>query len=362
MQLKTFLITSILFASYTTCIGQDLDGSFYKDRKQVIVVRKGMDPKLYAAKLAANTPTQQYKGIPLAIDTTYFGSKVDYISNYTQKYLKSHNRTLTTVQERAEKVFPLIDSILGTYNVPKELKYLAVIESALNNHARSRVGAVGPWQFMSYTGREMGLVIRGNRDDRKNWSRSTNAAAKYLIKLYEELDDWLLVIAAYNSGPGPVRKAIRRTGSTNFWDIKRYLPRETQGHVLAFVATSTIFEKLDHYIGSSIPAELSYVKPPTKESLIQERIAKSPFSEEELRNMAIVRISTPIHLEVLAKELGVDSKLLKDWNEDYDLFEYNTYPSDQYGLRIPKDKLSKFLERKNFLEKRSEDVYAELDM
>ncbi len=361
MQLKTFLITSALFASYISCIGQDLDASFYKQRKEVIVVRKGIDPKLYAANLEANKP-KEYKHIPLAIDTSYFGTKVDYISNYTEKYLKSHNRTLTTVQERGENVFPMIDSILGTYNVPKELKYLAVIESALNNHARSRVGAVGPWQFMSYTGREMGLVIRGSRDDRKHWGRSTNAAAKYLIRLYEELDDWLLVIAAYNSGPGPVRKAVKRTGSTNFWDIKRYLPRETQGHVLAFVATATIFEKLDHYIGSNIPSVISYVKPPTKESIIKERIEKSPFTEDELKNMAIVRISTPIHLEVMAQELGVDSKILKDWNEDYELFEYNTYPSEEYKLRLPKDKVSKFLKSKNYLEKRSQDVYAELGL
>src|SRR5690606_26251905 len=115
-----------------------------------------------------------------------------------------------------------------------ELKYLAVIESALNNKAVSRVGAVGPWQFMAPTARMMGLNVSSKRDERTDWTKSTIAAAKYLSILYDQLNDWLLVVAAYNSGPAPVLRAINRTGSNSFWDIKPFLPRETQGHVLAF--------------------------------------------------------------------------------------------------------------------------------
>lgn len=350
-------IFTILLASYlNTAVGQDLDESFYNIKQDTLSVRKGNREQLLAAN-AANKP-KAYKHIPYAIDTTYFGSQVNYITKYTEKYLRSHNRTLSTVQERSLAVFPLIDSIMVLNKIPKQLKYLAVIESALNNHARSRVGAVGPWQFMSYTGREMGLIVNGKRDDRKDWTKSTNAAAKYLMELYEDLDDWLLVIAAYNSGPRPVKRAIARTGSTNFWDIKPYLPRETQGHVLAFVATATIFEKLDYYIGEEIPDNVSYTKPKIKKEPGKPK-PKLRFSEEELKQMIIVKIKEPIYLELLCTELDIDQKTMDHWNYDYELFEYNTYSTDYYNLRIPRDKMNDFFAKKVVLENLSKKIYSD---
>src|SRR5690606_27997247 len=95
----------------------------------------------------------------------------------------------------------------------------------------------------------MGLKVGKGKDERTDWTKATTAAAKYLTWLYGELDDWLLVVAAYNCGPSPVQRAIKRTGSANFWDIKPYLPRETQGHVLAFIATASIFEHMNGFIG-----------------------------------------------------------------------------------------------------------------
>jgi membrane-bound lytic murein transglycosylase D len=353
------LIPVLLFATYGTSLSQDLDNSFYKYKSDTIVIRKGVDPKVYAASLEAAKP-KSYKHVPYAIDTAYFGSQVKFITGYTEKYLKSHNRTLTTVRERSQKVFPLIDAVLEENKLPKELKYLAVIESALNNTARSRVGAVGPWQFMSYTGKEMGLVVNKNRDDRKDWLRSTNAACKYMMELYEELDDWLLVIAAYNSGPRPVLRAIQRTGSRNFWDLKPYLPRETQGHVLAFVATATIFEKLPYYIGEDIPDEISYVRP--VKAAEKPKVKKSMFTDEELKSMAIVRISEPLYPQLLAQELEIELQLLQRWNLDYELFEYNTYSEETYNLRIPKDKLDAFFAKKVSMENRSRKIYANQSM
>lgn len=353
------LLPVIMFTTFGTLLSQDLDNSFYKYKSDTIIIRKGIDPKVYAANLEAAKP-KTYKHVPYAIDTAYFGKKVDYITGYTEKYLRSHNRTLTTVRERSQKVFPLIDAVLEENKLPKELKYLAVIESALNNQARSRVGAVGPWQFMSYTGREMGLVVNKNRDDRKDWARSTKAASKYMMELYEELEDWLLVIAAYNSGPRPVLRAIQRTGSRNFWDLKPYLPRETQGHVLAFVATATIFEKLPYYIGEDIPDEISYVKP--SKATEKPKVKKSMFTDEELKTMAIVRIAEPLYPELLAQELEIDLQLLQRWNLDYELFEYNTYSEETYNLRIPKDKLDAFFAKKVSLESRSRKIYADQSM
>lgn len=356
---RCLLLLVALCSGALNVTAQNIDSSFYSVKSDTIILRKGIDPGVYAATMNALKPNA-YKHVPYATDSLYFKDQVGYITDYTEKYLRSHHRTITTVKERSLKVFPLIDSILAMKRLPKELKYLAVIESALNNHARSRVGAVGPWQFMSYTGREMGLVVNSRRDDRKHWGRSTEAATKYLMKLYEDLDDWLLVIAAYNSGPRPVLRAINRTGSTNFWDIKKYLPRETQGHVLAFIATATIYEKLDYYIGAELPDNISYTKPVVKEE--KKKPQPSRFTKEELEQMAIVRISEPIYLELLANELGVDVKILYDWNFDYELYEYSTYSSDTYNLRIPKDKLDTFFAKKNVLDKRSKDIYANQQM
>lgn len=350
-----FIFTILLVYYSNQSRSQELDDSFYNIKTDTLYVRKGNKAQLLAAN-AVNKP-KTYKHIPFAIDTSYFGNKVEYIANYTEKYLRSHNRTLTTVQERSLAVFPLIDSIMDSNKIPKELKYLAVIESALNNHARSRVGAVGPWQFMSYTGREMGLVVNSRRDDRKNWTKSTTAAAKYLMELYEDLDDWLLVIAAYNSGPRPVKRAISRTGSHNFWDIKPYLPRETQGHVLAFVATATIFEKLNYYIGEPIPDNISYTKPIVEKEPSKPK-PKIRFSDDELKQMVIVKLTEPIYLELMAAELKTDLKTLQHWNYDYELFEYSTYSTDYYNLRIPKDKMDLFFAKKPALEKRSQKIYA----
>ncbi len=357
------LIILIGAISLGTCTfaQKGIDSSIYKFNSDTFSIRRGIEPAKML--LAANLPEflpKNYKHVPLALDTVYFGEKLSDITTYTEKYLKSHNRTLTTVQQRAEKVFPMVDGVLEENRLPKELKYLAVIESALNNHARSRVGAVGPWQFMSYTGREMGLVVNSRRDDRKDWIKSTYAAVKYLKELYEDLDDWLLVIAAYNSGPRPVLRAINRTGSTNFWDIKPYLPRETQNHVLAFVATATIFEKLDHYIGSDIPDDISYVKP--KAIIPSSTPSKVNFSTEELKNMAIVRISEPISFELMAQELGIDVDLLRRWNGDYQKFEFKNYKAKEFSLRIPKDSLDKFIEQKNALTQRSKDIYSSQNM
>jgi membrane-bound lytic murein transglycosylase D len=258
-----------------------------------------------------------------------------------------------------------MDNVLAKHDIPKELKYLAVIESALNNNAVSRVGAVGPWQFMASTARMMGLKVSGKKDERRDFYKSTNAAAKYLAYLYDQLNDWLLVVAAYNSGPAPVHRAIARTGSNSFWDIKKHLPKETQGHVLAFIATATIFENMTKFIGSrDLPDDISFTK---EEVLAADKKAavkkpKLTFSEDELKNMAIVRLSEPLSEELMVKELGLDKRTHDKWNPDYELYEMGTYATEFYSLRIPKDKLDSFIEKKETLTKRSRQIYSALNM
>ncbi len=144
--------------------------------------------------------------------------------------------------------FPMIEEHLTKYNIPLELKYLAIVESALNPTAISRVGAGGLWQFMPGTGKLYGLNITSYQDERFDPYKSTEAACKYLKFLYDTFDDWQLALAAYNSGPGNVNKAIRRSGGKkDFWSIKPYLPKETQGYVPAFIAVNYIMNHSAEY-------------------------------------------------------------------------------------------------------------------
>lgn len=311
-----------------------------------------------------------YSHVPLAGEKSYFGEKNDFVNDFVRKYLELHNKTLEVVQDKSTAPFSVIDGVLGEKNLPKELKYLAVIESALNHNAVSSAGAVGPWQLMETTARMMGLSVNRHHDDRRDLYKSTAAATKYLELLYSQLNDWLLVIAAYNSGPTPVQRAIDRTGSHNFWDIKEFLPRETQGHVLAFIATASIFENLSKFINlGSIPVDFKFGKeeepaPVAKEPTASKpgtmvMVKKSPYTDDELKNMSIVRITEPLQMDLVAMELGIDKKILSRWNPDYDLFVYNTYPTPFYNFRIPKDKTDLFLQKKEALTKKSKIVFGQ---
>lgn len=165
-----------------------------------------------------------------------------YAENYMQSYLKSHTTYLLNLQKNAAPYFNLIDGILTQYGLPHELKYLAVIESELKSSALSHAGARGPWQFMDYTARGYGLRVDNSVDERTDYTKSTHAASKYLLKLYKDLNDWLLVIAAYNGGPGRVLNAIKKSGSRDFWKLQYYLPEESRNHVKKFIATHFIME------------------------------------------------------------------------------------------------------------------------
>lgn len=226
------------------------------------------------------------------------------------------------------------------------------------------MGAVGPWQFMEETARMMGLTVNGKRDDRKDWFKSTTAAARYLNYLYAEMQDWLLVIASYNCGPTPVMRAIEKTGSRNFWVLKPYLPRETQGHVMAFVATASIFENMKKFIPSGKIPEDFIMHPemaPTKGEAKKSK-PKPLFTEAELKNMSIIYLKEPLSFEVLEQELQIDIHLLEKWNPDYELFVMDIYPDPEYKFRMPKDKIDSFMEKKVILSKKSEKYFKDMLM
>ncbi len=328
----------------------------------MVAVNKGI--------LSADSANLAYLHVPLAGEKSYFGEKTDFVNDFVRKYMELHNRTLSSVQSNSAAPFSVIDNILEEKKMPKELKYLAVIESALNHNAVSHAGAVGPWQLMAATARMMGLTVNRKNDERKDWNKSTDAATKYLDLLYSQLNDWLLVIAAYNCGPTPVQRALQITGKHSFWDIKEYLPKETQGHVLAFIATASIFENLGKFINlGTIPLDFNFGKekeeiaPPVSQPIMKAGVVsdtkKPTLTEEELKNMVVLQISEPLNFDFLAQDLGIDKKLLLKMNPDYDLFVLKKYTTGTYNLHLPKDKLDVFIQKKAALQKKSKAYYAQ---
>ena len=180
------------------------------------------------------------------------------LDNIVKSYIKTYS---VRRRDRTEKMlgrivmyFPIFEKYLLEQNMPADIKYLSVVESALNPQATSRVGAAGLWQFMPATGKEYGLSQNSKVDERRDPHKSTKAAIKYLKRLHNKYQDWELALAAYNSGPGRVNRAIRRGQSKNFWKIKKYLPKETRNYVPAFVAANYIVNNYHlHYLTPQHP-------------------------------------------------------------------------------------------------------------
>lgn len=164
------------------------------------------------------------------------------------------------MEQKSKPFFILIDSVFENYELPSQLKYLAVVESKLKTTAVSRVGAAGLWQFMPATGKIFGLKTTSKYDERKNAYKSTVAAAKYLKQLHGYLNDWLLVVAAYNGGLGTVYKAIKQSGSRDFWKLQYHLPAETRMHVKRFIGTHSYFEKQASLVVLTKAETIGYIK------------------------------------------------------------------------------------------------------
>ena len=191
-------------------------------------------------------------------------SPFEFVYNaHVQTFIRLYANNRRELTERmlglGELYFPFFEEQLDRHNVPLEMKYLAVVESALNPTARSRMGAVGLWQFMFHTGRLYGLQVNSYVDDRADPIRSTIAAAQHLSDLYDIYSDWSLVIAAYNAGPGNVNRAIRRAGGVrDFWAIRHFLPRETRNYVPAFIAATYVMEHADEHNLYAVPPVYSH--------------------------------------------------------------------------------------------------------
>jgi membrane-bound lytic murein transglycosylase D len=177
------------------------------------------------------------------------------VKGYIQLYALRRRELVARVMALSQLYFPLFEQQLDKYNLPLELKYLAICESALNPLARSHAGAMGLWQFMYPTGKMFGLKVTSYVDERCDPYKSTEAACQYFKHLYDIFGDWQMVLAAYNGGPGTVNKAIRRSGGKKtYWEIRPFLPKETQGYVPAFIAVNYIMNYTSEYnLYSAIP-------------------------------------------------------------------------------------------------------------
>jgi len=216
--------------------------------------------------------------------------------------------------------FPMFEQELDNYNMPLEIKYLAIVESALNPRARSRVGATGLWQFMYGTGKENNLYVSSYVDERRDPIKSTKAACEYLTKLYRIFGDWDLALAAYNSGPGNVNKAIRRSGGyKNYWNIRRNLPRETAGYLPAFLATMYIFEYAEEHGLKRLKIDRPYFETDT------------------------IHVKQLIKFEQISELVGVSMEDLKMMNPSYKLDIIPYERNRKHFLRLPIDALGKFV-------------------
>jgi membrane-bound lytic murein transglycosylase D len=165
-----------------------------------------------------------------------------HVKRFVKSYIHQNRENLYKIKQRSSYPFVMIDAEFKRYGLPAQLKYIAVVESELKTKAVSKVGAAGPWQLMPATARILGLKINASHDERKNYYKSTRAAARYLKDLHEEFGDWFLVFAAYNSGEVAVNSAIRQSGTRNYWKLQQYLPEETREYVKKFIATCYYFE------------------------------------------------------------------------------------------------------------------------
>jgi membrane-bound lytic murein transglycosylase D len=241
-------------------------------------------------------------------------------------YANKKRGTTARVLGLAQMYFPMFEQQLDKYNVPLELKYLAIVESALNSKARSPVGAGGLWQFMYYTGKVYGLELTSYVDDRNDPLKATVAACRHFNDLYNMYHDWLLVLAAYNSGPGNVNKAIRRSGGKmTFWEIMPYLPRETRDYVPAFIA-------------------VNYVMAYSNEHNIYPVMPKILYHETDT-----IAVHQPLTLSMLSDKLKLSLSDLEFLNPTFRTGFIPATPANPFFIRLPQKSIADFLNNESSL-------------
>lgn len=257
---------------------------------------------------------------------------------FVKEYLAVHQERLMKMKTWGAPYFLAIEKILNRYHLPPTLKYLAVIESDLKTTALSSAGAVGPWQLMPGTARDLGLTVSKTTDDRTDLTKSTHAAARFLSMLYEQLGDWLLVVAAYNGGPARLDNIIKRNDKKDFWEIQNDLPAESRNHVKKFIATHYIFEGQ----GSETTG-------------LQNNIQHSTISATELAGLDSIKISGRYLGEAIIELLELEAANFNRWNPQFN----EKVSTAEYLIKIPKNKIEIFASQQEKILKRSIQLMLE---
>ena len=243
----------------------------------------------------------------------------EVVQKFIDRYSGRLRHSISYMLGASNFYMPIFEEALEAYQLPLELKYLPIIESALNPKAVSRVGATGLWQFMLTTGKQYGLQVNSLVDERRDPVKASYAAARYLKDLYRIFGDWNLVIAAYNCGPENINKAVHRAnGEKDYWQIYPYLPKETRGYVPAFIAANYI---MTYYSLHNI----------------------CPMTTRLPAKTDTVMVSKNMHLEQVASVVGINIDLLRSLNPMYrrDIIPGATEPSP---LRLPQSEVGKFID------------------
>ena len=243
-----------------------------------------------------------------------------------KSYLKYRKRYYPALMAKASYYFPMFEKHLDQYDIPLEMKYLAIVESALNPTAKSRMGATGLWQFMYPTGVQYKLKVSSYVDERQDPLKATIAACQYLSDLYNIFGDWDLALAAYNSGPGNVSKAIKRSGGyRNYWNIRPFLPRETASYVPAFYATMYLFE---------------YQK---EHQLVPKKFQIRHFETDT------IRIKKTISFDQISETTGISSALIQFLNPSFKLDVIPFVEGKNYAITLPRKNTLSFIEKEQEL-------------
>tara|TARA_Y100000991_G_C21971407_1_gene349677 strand:+ start:816 stop:2246 length:1431 start_codon:yes stop_codon:yes gene_type:complete len=247
-------------------------------------------------------------------------------------YSNTYRNHISRMLGKAKFYFPLFESKLDEYELPMEFKYLAIVESALNPKARSRSAATGLWQFMYATGKIYDLNITSYIDERCDPIKSTVAACEYFTFLYKMFNNWELVLAAYNGGPGYVSRAMRKTGAKDYWSVRPYLRLETQNYVPKFIAMN--------YIMNYAP---------------EHNILPMPY-DHKMEETDTISLNQSITFDVLSETLGVNIDLLRDLNPIYKRDLVPVYKGHFASIRLPYRAIATFINNSDSIYSYSESL------
>jgi Soluble lytic murein transglycosylase and related regulatory proteins (some contain LysM/invasin domains) len=256
--------------------------------------------------------------------------------SFTQDYIRKQGKELERMKIWGKPYFDLYDNVLAKFGIPKELKYLSVIESHLQSNLVSWAGAVGPWQIMDYEARRFGYRTDKYRDDRMDYTKSTIIAAQLLRGLYNQFGDWLLVVAAYNGGAGRVAQAIAKSGSRDFWALQYLLKEETRNHVKKYIATHYVFEN-----GGGLT---TMTAAETKAFLASQVKSPIQLSATDTANTVVTPVNARFNSVIICNNLLMNIGDFNKWNPGFDKTLSEGKP---YSMRLSKEQTEMFRAKKN---------------